>query len=107
MRLVLDYDRLKFLEGRPVLVRPEISDSPNSVGRRGSLHVVPDAAQPGGFRLEIEVQYPEMGDMAGAHAHTERLVVAPAEVEPLLLTEFNGAFTYTQVRPDGPTKTLG
>jgi len=103
----LDYERLKFLEGRSVLVRPEIYDSQNSVGRRGSLHVVQDAAAPGGCRLEIQLEYPEMSDMAGARAHTERLVVPPAEIEPFLLTEFNGAFTFTERKPDGPTKTIG
>lgn len=107
VHVALDYDRLKFLEGRSVLVRPEIFDSQNSVGRRGSLHVVQDSAQPGGARLEIQMEYPEMGDMAGSHAHTERLPIPAAEVEALLLTEFNGAFTYTEHRPDGPTKTVG
>lgn len=106
-RVVLDYDRLKFLEGRSVLIRPEIFDSQNSVGRRGSLHVVQDPSQPGGVRVEIQMEYPEMGDMGGSHAHTERLPVPPGEVEALLMTEFNGAFTYTEHRPDGPTKTVG
>jgi hypothetical protein len=103
----LDYDHLKFLDGRSVLVQPEIFDSQNSVGRRGSLHIVRDPAQPNGCRVEIALEYPEMGDMAGDHGHTERLIVAPAELEPLLLTEFNGAFTYTQRKPEGPTKTAG
>ncbi|HEX2099285.1 MAG TPA: hypothetical protein VHF69_01405 [Candidatus Synoicihabitans sp.] len=102
----LDYDKLKFLDGRSVLVQPELHQSQNSVGKRGSLHVVQDAAAPGGCRLEIALEYPEMSDMGGLHGHTDRLPVPPQDWEALLLTEFNGSFTYTQRQSDGPTKTV-
>jgi hypothetical protein len=100
-----DYDRLKFLDGRVVLVQPEIFDSQNSVGRRGSLHVVRDESRPEGFRMEIQIEMPEMRDMNGLPGHTEKLLVPPGEIEALLLTEYNGAFTYTQRKPGGPTRT--
>ena len=99
------YDQIKFLDGRSVLLKPEIFDSQNSVGRRGSLQVVRDANQPEGYRIEIAIEMPEMGDMAGAHAHAEKLVVPPAELESLMHSEFNGAFTYLQRKPGGPTRT--
>lgn len=105
--MAYDYDRLKFLDGRSVLVRPEIFDSQNSVGKRGSLQVVRDDSQPAGCRLEIALEVPEMGDMAGEHGHTERILVPIEELEALLLTEFNGAFTYTQRKPEGPARTIG
>jgi hypothetical protein len=100
-----DYDKLKFLDGRVVLVQPEIFDSQNSVGRRGSLHVLPDETRPEGFRMEIQIEMPEMRDMNGPAAHTEKIPVSSAEIEALLLTEYNGAFTYTQRKPGGPTRT--
>lgn len=104
---MVDYDRLKILEGRNVLVQPEIFDSQNSVGIRGTLHVVPDSATPLGCRVEIAIGFPEMSDMAGQHGHEERIPVAPAELEELLLSENHGAYTYTQRKSDGPTRTAG
>jgi hypothetical protein len=100
-----DYDRLKFLDGRVVLVQPEIFDSQNSVGRRGSLHVLRDENRPEGFRIEIQIEMPEMRDMNGPPGHTEKIPVPPGEIEALLMTEYNGAFTYTQRKPGGPTRT--
>ena len=101
------YDRIKFLDGRSVLVRPEIFDSQNSVGMRGTVHVVPDPTHPGGYRVEIALGYPEMSDMAGEHGHEERLPLSPAEVEELLLSEYRGTYTFTQHKAEGPTRTAG
>lgn len=100
--MAFDYDQLKFLDGRSVLVRPEDFQSQNSVGKRGSLQVVRDASAPGGFRLEIALELPEMSDMGGEHGHTGRIPIPAEAIEPMLLTEFNGAFTYTQPSLGGP-----
>lgn len=105
--MVLDHDRLRSLEGRNVLVQPEIFNSKNSVGIRGTLHVLPDTTRPEGCRVEIAVGFPEMSDMGGQHGHEERIPIASAELEELLASEYRGAYTYTQRKSDGPTRTSG
>lgn len=101
-----DYESIKFLDGRIVLVQPELHATQNSVGRRGSLHVVQDASRPEGYRLEIAIEFPEMSDMGGERAHQGRRPVPPEDIPALLRTEHNGTFTYTERQPGGPTHTL-
>jgi hypothetical protein len=104
--VALPYERIKFLDGRMVLVQPEIFDSKNSVGKRGSLHVIRDENAPAGYRVEIAFEVPEMGDMGGPHGHQARRPVPAEDLEQLLRTEHNGTYTYTQRQPGGPTRTV-
>ena len=103
---VPDYDQIKFLEGRIVLVQPPLHATQNSVGRRGSLHVVADDARPEKYRLEMAMECPEMSDMGGARGHQARRVVPPEDLPDLLASEPNGTFTYTERQPGGPTHTV-
>lgn len=97
---------LRALHGRSVLVKPEIADSPNSVGKRGSLRVVDDLELPGYLKVEIVIEFPEMSDMNGLPAHQEIIPLTAHELTELLASEDAGAYSFTQRNADGPTESL-
>ncbi|MBW8781482.1 MAG: hypothetical protein JF599_06310 [Verrucomicrobia bacterium] len=97
---------LRALDGRSVLVKPEISDSPNSVGKRGCLRVVDDLELPGYLKVEIVIEFPEMSDMNGLPAHQEIIPLTAHELTELLASENGGAYSFTQRNVDGPTESL-
>lgn len=97
----MDLEQIRSLDGKTVLVKPAVSDDPNSVGLRGTLRVHDIPTNQGVLQVEIILSYPERSDMNGREAHEEIIPLSHTDVMDLLASDVTGTGTYEFALSEG------
>jgi hypothetical protein len=93
---------LKALDGQPVLVKPAIAESQNSVGMRGTIRVRAEQGSGDGPCVEVVLGFPEMFYRP---THEKVIRLSAADVQALLLSRMRGDYELTLSGP--PNREIG
>jgi hypothetical protein len=84
--MTIDFEKIRRLDGRSVLVKPAKPADPNAVGMRGTIRVREVSAPENVLRVEIVLGYPDRSDVNGQPPHEEIVALSQADVLRLLDT---------------------
>lgn len=82
--MTIDFEKIRRLDGRSVLVKPARPADPNAVGMRGTIRVSEVSAAEDVLKAEIVLDYPERSDVNGPIAHKETIPLSQVDIRRLL-----------------------
>lgn len=82
--MTIDFEKIRRLNGRSVLVKPARPADPNAVGLRGTIRVSEVSAAEDVLKAEIVLGYPERSDVNGPIAHHETITLSQVDIQRLL-----------------------